>query len=101
MAVVTLKPGHVQPVWAGHPWVYAQAVARVAGAAMAGDEVEVVDAQGNVLGRGLYSPSSAIPVRMYTRDRATRIDGALFEQRIDAAMARRSALGLPSPDTDA
>lgn len=101
MAVVTLKPGHVQPVWAGHPWVYAQAVARVAGAAMPGDEVEVVDARGNVLGRGLYSPTSAIPVRMYTRDRATRIDGALFETRIDAAVARRAALGFPSPDTDA
>ena len=28
-AVVKLKPGHVQPVWAGHPWVYAQAVASV------------------------------------------------------------------------
>lgn len=101
VAVVSLKPGHVQPVWAGHPWVYAQAVQRVAGGATPGDEVEVVDAQGNLLGRGLYSPGSAIAVRMYTRDRATHIDGALFERRIAQAVLRREALGLPSPDTDA
>ena len=25
--VVHLKPGHVRPVWAGHPWIYAQGVA--------------------------------------------------------------------------
>ncbi|MFO0571903.1 MAG: class I SAM-dependent methyltransferase [Polyangiaceae bacterium] len=101
MAVVSLKPGHVQPVWAGHPWVYAQAVARVSGGARAGDEVEVVDAQSNLLGRGLYSPGSAIAVRMYTRDKSTRIDAALFERRIASAIERRKALGLPSADTDA
>lgn len=101
VAVVSLKPGHVQPVWAGHPWVYAQAVARVSGGARAGDEVEVVDAQSNLLGRGLYSPGSAIAVRMYTRDKSTRIDAALFERRIASAIERRKALGLPSADTDA
>jgi 23S rRNA (cytosine1962-C5)-methyltransferase len=101
VATVTLKPGHVQPVWAGHPWVYAQAVARVAGGAVAGDEVEVVDSQGNVMGRGLYSPTSAIVVRLYTRDRSTRIDAGLIESRIARAAARREGLGLPSPDTTA
>src|SRR5574342_118000 len=59
MACITLKPGHVQPVWAGHPWVYAQAIERVEGGAGAGDEVQVKDARGNLLGRGLYSPGSA------------------------------------------
>lgn len=101
VATVSLKPGHVQPVWAGHPWVYAQAVARISGGAMPGDEVEVVDAQGNVLGRGLYSPGSAIVVRMYTRDKSTRIDGALFERRLAAASELRRMLGLPAEDTNA
>ena len=40
LPVVTLKPGHVQPIWCGHPWVYAQAVDRVAGGALPGDEVD-------------------------------------------------------------
>ena len=67
MPTVTLKPGHVRPVWSGHPWIFAQAIARIEGGAVAGDEVTVVDPAGNVLGRGLYTPRSAIPVRMFTR----------------------------------
>jgi len=56
MPIVRLKPGHVQPVWMGHPWVYAQAIDRVEGGATAGDEVSVLDPRGNLLGRGFYSP---------------------------------------------
>src|SRR5271156_1408939 len=68
MPLVTPKPGHVRPVWSGHPWVFAQAIAYIEGGAVAGDEVTVVDPAGNVLGRGLYTPRSAIPVRMFTRE---------------------------------
>jgi 23S rRNA (cytosine1962-C5)-methyltransferase len=50
MATVVLKAGHVQPVWAGHPWVYAQAVQRIEGGAVAGDEVAVTDPRGNYIG---------------------------------------------------
>ncbi len=100
VATVRLKPGHVQPVWAGHPWVYAQAVERVEGGATAGDEVRVVDPRGNFLGRGFYSPGSAIPVRILVRDEAPRIDGHFFHARIARAEAARRAFGLPSPDTN-
>ncbi|HQB46036.1 MAG TPA: hypothetical protein PLV85_20660 [Polyangiaceae bacterium] len=55
MPSVILKPGHVQPVWSGHPWVYSQAVERVQGGATAGDEVTVLDPRGNYLGSGYYS----------------------------------------------
>jgi 23S rRNA (cytosine1962-C5)-methyltransferase len=96
MPQVTLKPGHVRPVWSGHPWVFAQAIQRIEGGAIAGDEVTVLDPHGAVLGRGLYTPSSAIPVRMYTRDDVTPIDGALFRRRIDKALQHRRELGLPS-----
>lgn len=95
MPTVTLKPGHVRPVWSGHPWIFAQAVARIEGGAVAGDEVVVVDPQGNVLGRGLYTPGSAIPVRLYTRS-DTPVDAALFRRRIERAVAHRRELGLPS-----
>jgi 23S rRNA (cytosine1962-C5)-methyltransferase len=99
MAVVTLKPGHVQPVWAGHPWVYAQAAARVEGGAVAGDEVDVLDPEGRFLGRGLYSPRSAILVRLYSRSPATAFDAQLLEERLRAALARRQALFVPSEET--
>ena len=101
MGAVVIKAGHVQPVWAGHPWVFAQAIERIEGGAMPGDEILVRDARGNTLGRGLYSPGSAIPVRLFTRDANTPLDGALFGQRIERAIARRAALGLPSPATNA
>jgi 23S rRNA (cytosine1962-C5)-methyltransferase len=101
VSAVVVKAGHVQPVWAGHPWVFAQAVERIEGGAAAGDDVEVRDARGNALGRGLYSPGSAIVVRMYTRSKDTRIDAALFAERIARAVERRSAFGLPSDETTA
>lgn len=88
-------------MWAGHPWVFAQAIQRVEGGVTAGDDVEVLDPRGNSLGRGLYSPGSAIPVRLYTRDKARPVDEALFVERIGKAVERRRAIGFPSADTDA
>src|SRR6516165_7338595 len=99
MPTVRLKPGHVQPVWAGHPWVYAQAIDRVEGGATEGDEVAVTDPRGDLLGRGFYSPKSAIPVRLLVRDATTPIDGAFFRSRISRAIASRAALALPSDGT--
>jgi 23S rRNA (cytosine1962-C5)-methyltransferase len=92
---VTLKAGHVRPVWTGHPWVFAQAIAQIEGGALAGDEILVVDPRGAVLGRGLYTPRSAIPVRMFTHD-DTPIDGALIRRRLERAIQHRRDLGLPS-----
>jgi 23S rRNA (cytosine1962-C5)-methyltransferase len=100
LATVRLKPGHIQPVWAGHPWVYAQAIDRVEGGATSGDEVRVVDPRGNFLGRGFYSAGSAIPVRLLVRDEATPIDPSLFRAKLERALAVRKALGVgTSPDT--
>ncbi len=99
IARVSLKPGHIQPVWAGHPWVFAQAIAKIDGRPEPGDEVLVCDPKGEPLGRGLYSPRSAIAVRLFTRDPEQAVDAALFERRIRLAMARRAARGLPSAET--
>lgn len=99
LPVVTLLPGHVQPVHAGHPWIYAQAIARVEGGALAGDEVAVVDPRGVFLGRGFYSPKSAIPVRVLVRDKVAAIDGAFFRERIARAASLRRDVGLPSRRT--
>lgn len=98
VAIVRLKPGHVQPVWAGHPWVYAQAIESVEGGATRGDVVSVLDPRGNMLGRGFYSPESAIPVRILVRDEVTAIDGAFFRARLAHAVGLREAVGLPAGD---
>jgi len=96
MPTVRLKPGHVQPVWAGHPWVYAQAVDAVDRGTTAGDEVSVIDPRGNFLGRGFFSPGSAIPVRLLVRDATTQIDADFFRRRFERAQDLRASLGLPS-----
>ena len=100
MTTVVLQRGRVQPVWAGHPWVFAQAVARVDGAPSPGDVVDVVDPEGRFLGRGYWSPKSAIPVRIATRDPSDPLDGASIGRALDRAAALRARFGLPSPETD-
>jgi 23S rRNA (cytosine1962-C5)-methyltransferase len=75
-------------------------VERVEGGATAGDEVRVVDPRGNLMGRGFYSPKSAIVVRILARDDTTRIDGRFFHERIHRADAWRKLCELPSPDTN-
>ena len=99
MGRIRLRTGHVQPVWAGHPWVYAQAIDVVEGGPVRGDEVEVVDPRGNFLGRGFYTPGSSIPVRLLVRDQTTRIDLDLFRARIRRAVHLRTSVGLPSKGT--
>lgn len=100
LPTVTLKAGHVQPVWAGHPWVFAQAVGEVAASAAAGDEVLVIDPVGKVIGRGLYSPSSAIAVRLFTSDAAVGIDDELLRRKIQRALLLRRASGLADETID-
>lgn len=96
---VRVKAGHIQPIGAGHPWVYAQAIDRIEGGATAGDEVRVVDPRGQLLGRGFYSPASAIPVRILVREDRTKIDGHFFHARFSRAIESRAAMGLPSAET--
>jgi 23S rRNA (cytosine1962-C5)-methyltransferase len=92
---VTVKAGHVQPLWAGHPWVFRQALGTVDDQVNSGDEVLVIDPHGKVLGRGLYSAKSAIAVRLFTFEGSRPIDEALLRQRIEQAVALRRAHGLP------
>jgi 23S rRNA (cytosine1962-C5)-methyltransferase len=94
---VFLEPGHVKPVWAGHPWVYSQAIAHVEGKPEAGDVVEVWDSQGHLIGRGFWSEGSAIPVRIVTRDPDEPLDAEALVRRVtSAASMRERILGLPS-----
>jgi hypothetical protein len=90
VATIILSRGRVQPVWAGHPWVFAQAIERIEGAPTGGDVVDVVDPEGRHLGRGYYSPSSAIPVRIATRDRADPLDGLSIGKKVERAAALRA-----------
>ena len=83
---------------AGHPWIFSGAVADVAGDPPAGGEVDVLDAQGGLLGRGLFNPHSQIRVRLYT-PHDEPLDGAFFAKRLRTAVRLRSdVLGLGNPE---
>ena len=92
-----LKSGHVQPLWAGHPWVFPQGIAKSFGKLERGDEVEVQDAQGHFIGRGLYSENSAIAVRLFSREKEDRLNRDLIEARLRQALAVRQACSVVSP----
>lgn len=99
MSQVILKAGRVRPVWAGHPWVFPQGIADKRGVVQPGCEVEVLDARGNSLGRGLFAEGSAIAVRLFTRDGRRHFDQELCVERMERALALRQACGL-GPDTE-
>lgn len=96
---MTVRAGRVQPVWAGHPWVFQQAIDRIDGAPGPGDAVEVRDPRGNFLGRGFYSPASSIAVRVMTRDPDETLDAGSLIRRVEQAAAWRRRIGLPNDDT--
>lgn len=111
-ARMILKRGKANPLWHGHPWVYSGAVERAEGNYDPGDLVEVADAEGRLIGRGLANPRSQILVRMLTRkeealdpDRPADFGETallrLLSLRIAAASALRQRLHLPSADTTA
>lgn len=90
-----LKPLE-RSLYAGHPWVYRDALA--AHDVPAGEVVDIADKKGRVIARGL-AESGPIAVRVFTTRPKERIDGALFRQRIEAALALRRS--LCPPDTTA
>src|SRR3954463_4205686 len=99
-ARVVLRKGRARPLWYGHPWVYANAIATVEGAPAPGDVVSLTDHDGRFIGKGFYNARSQIPVRLCTRSDEA-IDGAFLRKRIQQARAVRTRLGLPSADTNA
>ncbi len=96
---VYLKRGSAKPIFAGHPWAFASAIDRKQTPKIeAGAEVRAVDARGQILGHGFFSPDSAIAIRLLTQG-DQRADENLLIHRIDAALDfRHTVLGL-GPDS--
>ena len=93
-AKVVLRQGRARPLWFGHPWVYANGVARVEGDPAPGDVVALCDHDGRFIGQGFYNPRSQIPVRLCTRADEP-VDAAFFRARI-ARGPRRARPARPA-----
>ncbi|MES1164774.1 MAG: class I SAM-dependent rRNA methyltransferase [Verrucomicrobiota bacterium] len=87
---VALRKNLARSVRAGHPWIFRDAL-RPAGSARDGDVVLVTAGDGRVLGRGFWTSSTPIAVRMLTTDPAAGDIGALVRARLAAALQRRLA----------
>lgn len=74
---------------AGHPWVYREALGPRPLTPEPGTSIDVVDEEGEFVGRGLYDSDSAIALRIFTRNPDRAIDGALVRERVRAAVALR------------
>ena len=91
MKTVHLRRGKSRPVQAGHPWVFAGSIEKVTDDE-GGDIARVVGDRGDELGFGLFSPQSAIRVRMFGPDPV--LDQAEISRRICAARDLRTRLGI-------
>jgi 23S rRNA (cytosine1962-C5)-methyltransferase len=85
---VRLPPDIAQRVRAGHPWVYREAFGdRLA--PEPGTAIDVVDDEGEFVGRGLYDADSTIALRVFVRSPDVAIDAELVASRVRAAIALR------------
>ncbi|MBF0154740.1 MAG: class I SAM-dependent methyltransferase [Magnetococcales bacterium] len=92
MAAVILKTGRDKSLRRRHPWVFSGAVAEVRGAPRPGETVAILSAKEEHLGWGAYSPTSGIPVRVWSFDPASCVDREFFHRRLLAAIGLRRTL---------
>jgi 23S rRNA (cytosine1962-C5)-methyltransferase len=74
-----------------HPWIFQKMVEKPATRLPPGSVVDVLDRDGQWVGRGFYNGHSRIALRVLTADPAEAIDDAFFARRIDRAVALRRA----------
>lgn len=79
-------------VRAGHPWVYREALGPRPIAPEPGTAIDLIDPDGEFVGRALYDADSAIALRVFVRNPDIAIDGKLVRDRVRAAVALRKRI---------
>jgi 23S rRNA (cytosine1962-C5)-methyltransferase len=78
-----------------HPWIFQKMVEKPAQRLPPGSVVDVLDRDGQWVGRGFWNGHSRIALRVLTTDPAETIDAGFFVRRLNRAVAlRRHWLGL-------
>ena len=86
---VRLQHEVARRVRAGHPWVYREAIGSRTFKAEPGSSVELVDWDGEFVGRGIYDGDSALSVRVMTRNPDEAINPELVAKHVREAIALR------------
>ena len=89
---VRLSQDVAHRVRSGHPWVYREALGPRLLAPEPGTTIDLVDPDGEFVGRGLYDADSIIALRVFVRNPNIKIDGALITERVRAAVALRKRI---------
>ncbi len=88
----------------GHPWIFPKAIARRVGDPATGELVDIISAEGERLGVGVYNDHSLYQVRVLVRAWEA-IDGrsltSIVRARLAQAVLLRQALNLPNSQTTA
>src|SRR5262252_9378930 len=78
-----------------HPWIFQKMVEKPATRLPGGSVVDILDRDGQWVGRGFYNGHSRIALRVLTTDPAEAIGDGFFARRLEQAGAlRRTWLGL-------
>jgi 23S rRNA (cytosine1962-C5)-methyltransferase len=86
-------PGDVAArVRAGHPWVYREALGPRPITPEPGTSIDLIDPDGEFVGRALYDADSVIALRVFVRKPDIAIDGKLVRDRVKAAVSLRRRL---------
>ena len=93
-----LKPGRERSLVRRHPWVFSGAFRPVEQEIAPGSTVRVLDAKGNVLGMGAYSPESRLSVRMWSFKEQEIGKEFFAEQLRKAYLLRKTVFGGTLPD---
>ena len=90
---LSLRPKRDRRVRSGHPWIFSNELEPGFVDLEPGAVVDVFDAKGAFVGRGLVSPQSLIAVRLYSRLRKEDLDSpAFYAMRIRESLNYRQAI---------
>src|SRR5690349_3043253 len=77
---------------AGHPWVYREAIDKRVLRQPPGSPIDLVDEDGEFVGRGVFDGETAISIRVVTRDERRQIGRELYADQVKSALALRRRL---------
>ena len=99
MKKIILKKGRERSLEKRHPWIFSGAIEKIPQDLSCGETVEILSRDGEFLAKGAYSPSSSIPVKIWTFQEQEEIDREFFRRKLaDAFLLRQKIYGGTLPD---
>ena len=92
MPSVKLKSTRDKIIHNKHPWIFSGAVETVVGNPAKGETVEILRSNGEIIGRGSYSPDSQIRVRVLSFNPEDKIDDDFLLKKVLSSFSLRTQI---------